>query len=91
MLALLHHCDVKHLKVKQTNHIYWCFYPTLEGRLTYQNGVDLKSSNVDKIFFEFQVLSSFEDVSLQSVLDRIKEKHNLQTVKKVRRDVCLLS
>lgn len=42
-------------------------------------------------FFSFQVLSSFEDVSLQSVLDRIKEKHNLQTVKKVRRDVCLLS
>lgn len=29
-----------------------------------------------------QVLSSFEDVSLQRVLDRIKEKHNLQTVKK---------
>ncbi|XP_033954572.1 myb-binding protein 1A-like protein [Pseudochaenichthys georgianus] len=29
-----------------------------------------------------QVLSAFEDVSLQTVLDRIKEKHNLQTVKK---------
>ncbi|XP_030294407.1 myb-binding protein 1A-like protein isoform X2 [Sparus aurata] len=29
-----------------------------------------------------QVLSAFEDVSLQSVLKRIKEKHNLQTVKK---------
>ncbi|GLD65598.1 myb-binding protein 1A [Lates japonicus] len=29
-----------------------------------------------------QVLSAFEDVSLQSILDRIKEKHNLQTVKK---------
>ncbi|XP_072230408.1 myb-binding protein 1A-like protein [Leuresthes tenuis] len=29
-----------------------------------------------------QVLSAFEDVSLQSVLDRIKEKHNLQAVKK---------
>uniref|UniRef100_A0A8C5ERP3 Myb-binding protein 1A-like protein n=1 Tax=Gouania willdenowi TaxID=441366 RepID=A0A8C5ERP3_GOUWI len=29
-----------------------------------------------------QVLSAFEDVSLQSVLDRIKEKHNLQFVKK---------
>ncbi|XP_038564025.1 myb-binding protein 1A-like protein [Micropterus salmoides] len=29
-----------------------------------------------------QVLSAFEDVSLQSVLNRIKEKHNLQTVKK---------
>ncbi|KAM7374710.1 hypothetical protein PAMP_007351 [Pampus punctatissimus] len=29
-----------------------------------------------------QVLSAFEDVSLQSVLDRIKEKHNLQKVKK---------
>lgn len=30
-----------------------------------------------------QVLSAFEDVSLQSLLDRIKEKHNLQKVKKV--------
>uniref|UniRef100_A0AAQ6AKP8 Myb-binding protein 1A-like protein n=1 Tax=Amphiprion ocellaris TaxID=80972 RepID=A0AAQ6AKP8_AMPOC len=30
-----------------------------------------------------QVLSAFEDVSLQSVLDRIKEKHSLQAVKKV--------
>uniref|UniRef100_A0A665XDE0 MYB binding protein (P160) 1a n=1 Tax=Echeneis naucrates TaxID=173247 RepID=A0A665XDE0_ECHNA len=29
-----------------------------------------------------QVLSAFEDISLQSILDRIKEKHNLQTVKK---------
>ncbi|XP_044077650.1 myb-binding protein 1A-like protein [Siniperca chuatsi] len=29
-----------------------------------------------------QVLSAFEDVSLQSILNRIKEKHNLQTVKK---------
>ncbi|XP_042287667.1 myb-binding protein 1A-like protein [Thunnus maccoyii] len=29
-----------------------------------------------------QVLSAFEDVSLQSILDRIKEKHNLQKVKK---------
>nr|XP_046266277.1 myb-binding protein 1A-like protein [Scatophagus argus] len=29
-----------------------------------------------------QVLSAFEDVSLQSVLSRVKEKHNLQTVKK---------
>ncbi|XP_010794452.1 myb-binding protein 1A-like protein, partial [Notothenia coriiceps] len=29
-----------------------------------------------------QVLSAFEDVPLQTVLDRIKEKHNLQTVKK---------
>uniref|UniRef100_A0A3Q3J9R7 Uncharacterized protein n=1 Tax=Monopterus albus TaxID=43700 RepID=A0A3Q3J9R7_MONAL len=29
-----------------------------------------------------QVLSAFEDVTLQSVLNRIKEKHNLQTVKK---------
>ncbi|XP_012736920.2 myb-binding protein 1A-like protein [Fundulus heteroclitus] len=29
-----------------------------------------------------QVLSTFEDVSLQSILDRIKEKHNLQSVKK---------
>ncbi|XP_070773247.1 myb-binding protein 1A-like protein [Enoplosus armatus] len=29
-----------------------------------------------------QVLNAFEDVSLQSLLDRIKEKHNLQTVKK---------
>ncbi|XP_022050041.2 myb-binding protein 1A-like protein [Acanthochromis polyacanthus] len=29
-----------------------------------------------------QVLSAFEDVSLQSVLDRIKEKHSLQAVKK---------
>ncbi|KAE8287710.1 Myb-binding protein 1A-like protein [Larimichthys crocea] len=29
-----------------------------------------------------QVLSTFEDVSLQSILNRIKEKHNLQTVKK---------
>ncbi|XP_078121861.1 myb-binding protein 1A-like protein [Sander vitreus] len=29
-----------------------------------------------------QVLSTFEVVSLQSILDRIKEKHNLQTVKK---------
>ncbi|KAI3373279.1 hypothetical protein L3Q82_006578 [Scortum barcoo] len=29
-----------------------------------------------------QVLSTFEDVTLQSVLNRIKEKHNLQTVKK---------
>ncbi|KAG7516476.1 myb-binding protein 1A [Solea senegalensis] len=28
------------------------------------------------------VLSAFEDISLQSILDRIKEKHNLQTVKK---------
>ncbi|KAM4546786.1 myb-binding protein 1A-like protein [Fundulus diaphanus] len=28
------------------------------------------------------VLSAFEDVSLQSILDRIKEKHNLQAVKK---------
>uniref|UniRef100_A0A8C4F5D8 Myb-binding protein 1A n=1 Tax=Dicentrarchus labrax TaxID=13489 RepID=A0A8C4F5D8_DICLA len=30
-----------------------------------------------------QVLSSFEDVSLQSVLNRVREKHNPQTVKKV--------
>ncbi|XP_054879442.1 myb-binding protein 1A-like protein [Poeciliopsis prolifica] len=29
-----------------------------------------------------QVLSAFEDVSLQSILDRIKEKHNLQAVKR---------
>ncbi|XP_054481396.1 myb-binding protein 1A-like protein [Anoplopoma fimbria] len=29
-----------------------------------------------------QVLSAFEDVPLQSILDKIKEKHNLQTVKK---------
>ncbi|XP_056253770.1 myb-binding protein 1A-like protein [Seriola aureovittata] len=29
-----------------------------------------------------QVLSAFEEISLQSILDRIKEKHNLQTVKK---------
>uniref|UniRef100_A0A7N6BLC3 MYB binding protein (P160) 1a n=1 Tax=Anabas testudineus TaxID=64144 RepID=A0A7N6BLC3_ANATE len=29
-----------------------------------------------------QVLSAFEDISLQSIFDRIKEKHNLQTVKK---------
>lgn len=29
-----------------------------------------------------QVLSAFEDVSLQSILNRIKEKHNLQAVKK---------
>ncbi|KAM9332001.1 myb-binding protein 1A-like protein [Pholidichthys leucotaenia] len=29
-----------------------------------------------------QVLSSFEDVPLQSVLDRIKERHNLQTASK---------
>ncbi|XP_033502826.2 myb-binding protein 1A-like protein isoform X2 [Epinephelus lanceolatus] len=29
-----------------------------------------------------QVLSAFEDVSLQSTLDRIKAKHNLQAVKK---------
>ncbi|MEQ2262603.1 hypothetical protein XENORESO_016954, partial [Xenotaenia resolanae] len=29
-----------------------------------------------------QVLSVFEDVSLQSILDRINEKHNLQAVKK---------
>ncbi|XP_053187924.1 myb-binding protein 1A-like protein [Scomber japonicus] len=29
-----------------------------------------------------QVLSAFEDVSLQDILDRIKEKHNLQKVKK---------
>uniref|UniRef100_A0A8C9ZCH3 MYB binding protein (P160) 1a n=1 Tax=Sander lucioperca TaxID=283035 RepID=A0A8C9ZCH3_SANLU len=29
-----------------------------------------------------QVLSTFEVISLQSILDRIKEKHNLQTVKK---------
>ncbi|XP_008426896.1 myb-binding protein 1A-like protein [Poecilia reticulata] len=29
-----------------------------------------------------QVLSAFEDISLQSILDRIKEKHNLQAVKK---------
>ncbi|XP_008284151.1 myb-binding protein 1A-like protein [Stegastes partitus] len=29
-----------------------------------------------------QVLSAFEDVSLQSILDRIKEKHSLQAVKK---------
>ncbi|MEQ2250507.1 hypothetical protein ILYODFUR_001607 [Ilyodon furcidens] len=29
-----------------------------------------------------QVLSAFEDVSLQSILDRINEKHNLQAVKK---------
>uniref|UniRef100_A0A8C4F9M5 Myb-binding protein 1A n=1 Tax=Dicentrarchus labrax TaxID=13489 RepID=A0A8C4F9M5_DICLA len=29
-----------------------------------------------------QVLSSFEDVSLQSVLNRVREKHNPQTVKK---------
>uniref|UniRef100_UPI0037E83FE1 myb-binding protein 1A-like protein n=1 Tax=Semicossyphus pulcher TaxID=241346 RepID=UPI0037E83FE1 len=29
-----------------------------------------------------QVLSAFEDVSLQGVLNRIKEKHNLQAVKK---------
>lgn len=34
-------------------------------------------------YFVFQVLSAFEDVSLQSLLNRIKEKHNLQTVKKV--------
>uniref|UniRef100_A0A7N8YH18 MYB binding protein (P160) 1a n=1 Tax=Mastacembelus armatus TaxID=205130 RepID=A0A7N8YH18_9TELE len=30
-----------------------------------------------------QVLSAFEDISLQSVLDRIKEKHSLTSVKKV--------
>ncbi|XP_023197834.1 myb-binding protein 1A [Xiphophorus maculatus] len=29
-----------------------------------------------------QVLSAFEDISLQSILDRIKEKHNLQAVKR---------
>ncbi|XP_068187721.1 myb-binding protein 1A-like protein [Antennarius striatus] len=29
-----------------------------------------------------QVLSAFEDVSLQDILNRIKEKHNLQTTKK---------
>ncbi|XP_015239101.1 PREDICTED: myb-binding protein 1A [Cyprinodon variegatus] len=29
-----------------------------------------------------QVLNAFEDVSLQSILQRIKEKHNLQAVKK---------
>uniref|UniRef100_A0A3Q3X2S3 MYB binding protein 1a n=1 Tax=Mola mola TaxID=94237 RepID=A0A3Q3X2S3_MOLML len=29
-----------------------------------------------------QVLSAFKDVSLQSILDRIKQKHDLQTVKK---------
>ncbi|XP_041657491.1 myb-binding protein 1A-like protein isoform X2 [Cheilinus undulatus] len=29
-----------------------------------------------------QVLSAFEDISLQSILSRIKEKHNLQSVKK---------
>ncbi|CAK6973165.1 myb-binding protein 1A-like protein [Scomber scombrus] len=29
-----------------------------------------------------QILSAFEDVSLQDILDRIKEKHNLQKVKK---------
>ncbi|XP_060912427.1 myb-binding protein 1A-like protein isoform X2 [Labrus mixtus] len=29
-----------------------------------------------------QVLTAFEDVSLQSILNRIKEKHNLQKVKK---------
>uniref|UniRef100_A0A1A8JRE6 MYB binding protein (P160) 1a n=1 Tax=Nothobranchius kuhntae TaxID=321403 RepID=A0A1A8JRE6_NOTKU len=29
-----------------------------------------------------QVLSAFKDVSLQSILNRIKEKHNLQAVKK---------
>ncbi|KAM9728168.1 myb-binding protein 1A-like protein [Menidia menidia] len=29
-----------------------------------------------------QVLTAFEDVSLQSVLDKIKEKHNLDSVKK---------
>ncbi|KAK2828681.1 hypothetical protein Q5P01_019715 [Channa striata] len=29
-----------------------------------------------------QVLNAFEDISLQSIFDRIKEKHNLQSVKK---------
>ncbi|KAK2879674.1 myb-binding protein 1A-like protein [Channa argus] len=29
-----------------------------------------------------QVLNAFEDISLQSIFDRIKEKHNLQAVKK---------
>ncbi|XP_034033371.1 myb-binding protein 1A-like protein isoform X3 [Thalassophryne amazonica] len=31
-----------------------------------------------------QVLGAFEDLSLQTTLDRIKDKHNLQTVKKKR-------
>lgn len=33
--------------------------------------------------FLWQVLNAFEDVTLQSTLNRIKQKHNLQTVKKV--------
>lgn len=41
--------------------------------------------------FVFQVLSAFEDISLQSIFDRIKEKHNLQTVKKVSLCVGLFS
>lgn len=53
--------------------------------------MESKSHYVDKLFlFDLQVLSSFEDVSLQSILDRVKEKHNLKTVKKVRQDVFYL-
>lgn len=47
--------------------------------------INLKnSSNCDpNQFFSPKVLSAFEDVSLQSILNRIKEKHNLQAVKRV--------
>lgn len=45
------------------------------------------TSMIMRCFFS-QVLSAFEDISLQSIFDRIKEKHNLQTVKKV--SVCVM-
>lgn len=34
-----------------------------------------------------KVLSAFEDISLQSILDKIKEKHNLQAAKRVHFDL----
>lgn len=40
--------------------------------------------------FLWQVLNAFEDVTLQSTLNRIKQKHNLQTVKKVRCFITLI-
>lgn len=60
---------LKHSMKKQQFYQISCF---IKGRTFFDIG-----------FFHPQVLNAFEDVSLQSILDRINEKHNLQAVKKV--------